>query len=91
MWCLDGAYGDFINPYAFQAKKGNNNPDILSWSQIIRINDKDTFLQINIAANSYNRDTLLLSKIDNDVYRRIPEGIEPKEAKQQIRIWSKIH
>ena len=27
---LDGVYGDFINPYAFQAKKGNNNPDILS-------------------------------------------------------------
>ena len=62
MWCLDGAYGDFITPYTFQAKKGNYNPDILSWSQIKRINDKDTSLQINIAANSYNRDTLLLSK-----------------------------
>ena len=27
---LDGVYGDFINPYAFQAKKGNYNPDIPS-------------------------------------------------------------
>ena len=42
---LDGAYGDFINPYAFQAKKGNN-PDVLYLSQMMKVDNRDEFLKV---------------------------------------------
>ena len=43
---LDGTYGDFIDPYAFNASKKGNNPDVLSRGQMMKAQDRDEFLKV---------------------------------------------
>ena len=84
MVTIEGVYGDFINPFAFQASKKGNNPDVLSRVQMMKAQDKEEFLK------SEEPELRGLEDFDMFQYMEMSDIPETHKNKFLNTIWSYI-